>query len=161
MYPDRNDFGPRFGFAYSTPWIRDFVLRGGYGMYYTPEITNSWTTLTLNPPIVQTFAFTGNATNPIRVESAFGAPGETRLGLFGSGALDPQSTDLVYAAMEPYGSEAAAQGYVFRRRLCRIEGNATDGNLRWQPAHSDRHAGTGRAARSQLAGHFRDSTRSV
>lgn len=89
VYPDRNDFGPRFGFAYSTPWLQDFVLRGGYGMYYTPEITNSWTTLTLNPPIVKTFAFTGNATNPIRVESAFGAPGETRLGLFGSGALDP------------------------------------------------------------------------
>ena len=47
VYPDRNDFGPRFGFAYSTPWLQDFVLRGGYGMYYTPEITNSWTTLTL------------------------------------------------------------------------------------------------------------------
>jgi hypothetical protein len=89
VYPDRNDFGPRVGFAYSTPWIRDFVLRGGYGMYYTPEITNSWTTLTLNPPIVQTFAFTGNASNPIRVDSAFAGPGETRLGLFGSGALDP------------------------------------------------------------------------
>jgi hypothetical protein len=89
VYPDRNDFGPRFGFAYSTPWIRDFVLRGGYGMYYTPEITNSWTTLTLNPPIVQTFAFTGNAANPIPVESAFGGPGEARVGLFGSGALDP------------------------------------------------------------------------
>jgi hypothetical protein len=89
VYADKNDFGPRFGFAYSMPWIRDFVLRGGYGMYYTPEITNSWTTLTLNPPIVRTFAFTGNAANPIRVESAFGAPGETRVGLFGSGALDP------------------------------------------------------------------------
>src|SRR5204863_1243510 len=71
-----------------TPWIRDFVLRGGYGMYYTPEITNSWTTLTLNPPIVQTFAFTGSASNPIRID-AFAGPGETRLGLFGSGALDP------------------------------------------------------------------------
>jgi hypothetical protein len=89
VYADKNDFGPRFGFAYSVPSIRDFVLRGGYGMYYTPEITNSWTTLTLNPPIVKTFAFTGSATNPIPVESAFGAPGETRLGLFGSGALDP------------------------------------------------------------------------
>ena len=89
VYADKNDFGPRFGFAYSTPWIPDFVLRGGYGMYYTPEITNSWTTLTLNPPIVRTFAFTGNATNPINVETAFGGPGETRVGLFGSGALDP------------------------------------------------------------------------
>jgi carboxypeptidase family protein len=89
VYPDKNDFGPRFGFAWSVPKLRDFVVRGGYGIYYTPEITNSWTTLTLNPPIVKTFAFTGNANNPIQVERAFGAPGEPRVGLFGSGALDP------------------------------------------------------------------------
>src|SRR5262249_43905222 len=55
VYNDKNNFGPRFGFAYSAPWIPDFVVRGGYGIYYTPEITNSWTTLTLNPPIVKTF----------------------------------------------------------------------------------------------------------
>jgi hypothetical protein len=89
VYPDKNDFGPRFGFAYVTPWAQDLVVRGGYGIYYTPEITNSWTTLTLNPPIVKTFAFTGSATNPINVETAFGGPGEARAGLFGSGALDP------------------------------------------------------------------------
>lgn len=89
VYGDRNDFGPRVGFAWSLPKLGDVVMRGGYGVYFTPEITNSWTTLTLNPPIVQTFAFTGNAANPIPVERAFGAPGEPRLGLFGSGALDP------------------------------------------------------------------------
>ncbi len=89
VYPDRNDFGPRFGFAWSVPKLHDFVVRGGYGIYYTPEITNSWTTLTLNPPIVRTFQFTGDANNPIQVATAFGGPGQTRAGLFGSGALDP------------------------------------------------------------------------
>ena len=89
VYADRNDFGPRFGFAYQVPKIRDFVVRGGYGMYYTPEITNSWTTLTLNPPIVQTFTFTGSANNPVRVDQAFASQGTTSVGLFGSGALDP------------------------------------------------------------------------
>ncbi len=89
VYPDRNDFGPRIGFAYQLPKAMDMVLRGGYGIYYTPEITNSWTTLTLNPPIVRTFAFTGSASNPVRVDTAFQTQGTARAGLFGSGALDP------------------------------------------------------------------------
>ena len=89
VYPDRNDFGPRIGFAYQLPGLSDAVIRGGYGVYYTPEITNSWTTLTLNPPIVRTFTFTGSANNPIRVDQAFAGQGTTSVGLFGSGALDP------------------------------------------------------------------------
>jgi len=89
VYGDRNDFGPRFGFAYLVPKMNDFVIRGGYGIYYTPEITNSWTTLTLNPPIVRTFSFTGAPNNPIPVATAFRGQGNTAVGLFGSGALDP------------------------------------------------------------------------
>lgn len=89
VYSDRNDFGPRFGFAYLVPKVNDFVIRGGYGIYYTPEITNSWTTLTLNPPIVRTFSFTGSPNNPIPVATAFRGQGNTAVGLFGSGALDP------------------------------------------------------------------------
>ena len=89
VYGDKNDFGPRIGFAWQAPGLKDFVIRGGYGIYYTPEITNSWTTLTLNPPIVQTFSFTGNAANPVNVETAFRQQGNTAVGLFGSGALDP------------------------------------------------------------------------
>jgi hypothetical protein len=86
---DKNDFGPRLGFAYKMPWSQDFVVRGGYGVYYTPEITNTWTTLTLNPPIVKTFSFTGTFNNPINVETAFQGAGQARAGLFGAGAFDP------------------------------------------------------------------------
>jgi hypothetical protein len=93
VYPDRNNFGPRFGFAYQTPWMKDLVLRGGYGLYYFPEITNSWTTLTLNPPIVRTFQFTGTFNNPLQVEDAFRQGGDPRTGLFGAGALDPHVSD--------------------------------------------------------------------
>jgi hypothetical protein len=93
VYGDRNNFGPRFGFAYTPPRIPDFVVRGGYGIYYTPEITNSWTTLTLNPPIVKTFDFSGTFDRPIQVETAFGVPGRPGVGLFGSGALDPNLRD--------------------------------------------------------------------
>ena len=40
--PDRNNFAPRIGFAWRLPGFsgasHDTVLRGGYGIYYAPEI---------------------------------------------------------------------------------------------------------------------------
>ena len=84
VYGDRNDFGPRIGFAYKFPGAKDMVVRGGYGMYFFPEITNTWTTLTLNPPIVLTFSFTGTPDSPIQVEDAFQTAGTASGGLFGS-----------------------------------------------------------------------------
>lgn len=38
---DRNNFGPRFGFAYQPGFVKDAVIRAGYGMYYTPQISNA------------------------------------------------------------------------------------------------------------------------
>ncbi len=39
--PDRNNWGPRFGFAYRPGLVDDMVVRGGYGIYYTPQISNA------------------------------------------------------------------------------------------------------------------------
>jgi hypothetical protein len=39
--PDRNNFGPRIGIAYRPGFLADTVLRAGYGMYYTPQISNA------------------------------------------------------------------------------------------------------------------------
>ena len=40
LQPDRTDFSPRFGFAYRPTHFGESVIRGGYGIYYTPEISN-------------------------------------------------------------------------------------------------------------------------
>ncbi|MBI1356315.1 MAG: TonB-dependent receptor plug domain-containing protein [Acidobacteria bacterium] len=90
--PDRNNFGPRIGFAWQPGFVKDFVVRGGYGIYYTPEITNSWTSLTLNAPIVNTYQFTGTFDNPLQVETAFTGQGQAQ-GRFGAFAVDPHLRD--------------------------------------------------------------------
>jgi hypothetical protein len=73
VFGDKKDFGPRLGFAWSVPGVRDLVVRSGYGIYYAPEVSNIFTNLTANPPIVARYSFTGTPTNPIAVQTAFSA----------------------------------------------------------------------------------------
>jgi hypothetical protein len=37
VYPDRNNFGPRFGFAWDVRGTGKFVVRGGFGVFYDIE----------------------------------------------------------------------------------------------------------------------------
>ena len=39
--PDRNNWAPRVGFAYSPTFLNDAVIRGAYGWFYTPQISNA------------------------------------------------------------------------------------------------------------------------
>ncbi|HKA02284.1 MAG TPA: TonB-dependent receptor [Candidatus Solibacter sp.] len=48
--PNHNDWAPRLGFAYRIN--EKTVFRGGAGIYYNPNQTNSYTFLSNNPPFV-------------------------------------------------------------------------------------------------------------
>jgi hypothetical protein len=49
IHPDRNNFAPRIGFAY-TPWAR-WVVRGGYGVFFTHTVRQGREGLLgFNPP---------------------------------------------------------------------------------------------------------------
>jgi len=89
VYPDRNDWGPRLGFAWRAPGLSDFVVRGGYGIYFTPEITNTYTVLTLNPPIVGTYQISATYDRPFQVDTVFAAQGQAGGAPFGASVADP------------------------------------------------------------------------
>ena len=36
-----NNFGPRLGFAYNAPFVKNLVIRGGVGIFYGPMVSNS------------------------------------------------------------------------------------------------------------------------
>jgi Carboxypeptidase regulatory-like domain/TonB dependent receptor len=49
----QNGFGPRVGYAYKLPWTDRFVLRGGYGMYFTRSTGQLFLQLIAVPPFSQ------------------------------------------------------------------------------------------------------------
>jgi len=61
--PNHNQWAPRFGFAYraGSKW----VVRGGFGIYYSPDTTNTITILSLNPPFGTNFSYNTSRANPV------------------------------------------------------------------------------------------------
>ncbi|MBZ5582133.1 MAG: TonB-dependent receptor [Acidobacteriia bacterium] len=53
--PDRNNFGPRFGFAYNPTGLRKLVVRGGFGIYYTRVPDVLFANTRGNPPFFGRF----------------------------------------------------------------------------------------------------------
>ncbi len=57
---DANNFGPRIGFAYSPTFVKDAVVRAGYGIYYTPEIYNAYFAMAEGAQATGGASLTGN-----------------------------------------------------------------------------------------------------
>jgi hypothetical protein len=66
VHPDKNDFAPRFGFAYQA--TDKIVLRGGYGIFYQHDVRiGSESVLGENPPAFydQSLAQSAGSTTPV------------------------------------------------------------------------------------------------
>ena len=64
--PNHKNFAPRVGLAYRA--TDKTVIRAGYGIYYNPNQTNTFTFLSANPPFSAITTCTATAGNPISFE---------------------------------------------------------------------------------------------
>lgn len=78
---DKNNFAPRFGFAFRPTATATFVIRGGYGLYFDPNTASIYNNGTAGP-FVSSESFTNTITNgvplfqfPRGFPAAFGAIG--------------------------------------------------------------------------------------
>lgn len=101
--PDRTNFAPRIGFAFSP--ADKWVVRGGYGIYYNLlDRMGSEDQLSLNPPFLVNFNFTSNTL----------VPAATFTNGFPSSTLDPATvvlTQVQLRAANPNASTSYIQQY--------------------------------------------------
>ena len=67
--PDRTDFAPRVGFAWSPLGNDRFVVRSGYGIFYDLAILNAQLESELNPPFFSVVNFPNNASGTLTIQN--------------------------------------------------------------------------------------------
>jgi hypothetical protein len=73
VYPQHTDWAPRLGFAFRLS--ERSVIRGGFGIYYNPNQTNSFTFLNTNPPFTNYVTYTGDPKRPtLSLANPIGGP---------------------------------------------------------------------------------------
>jgi hypothetical protein len=109
IHPDRNNFAPRIGFAY-TPWTR-MVVRGGYGVFFTHTVRQGREGLLgFNPPYLVDNLLQTSVSGAAAVASA--APFRLVNG-YPAGLLDPTSLapTVLRRAQDPHQRTPYIQQY--------------------------------------------------
>jgi hypothetical protein len=72
VFPDRNNFSPRFGFAWRPGTRRSLVVRGGYGVYYNTSVYNTMASnMAQQPPFAETLNATNSLATPLTIADGF------------------------------------------------------------------------------------------
>jgi hypothetical protein len=62
--PDWNNFAPRFGFTYRPSFLKNTVVRGGFGIYYATDNFNEEQFKVIGPPFYQSQTLNSDPTKP-------------------------------------------------------------------------------------------------
>jgi hypothetical protein len=71
IYQDKTDFSPRLGFGYRLPGKGQTSIRGAYGLFYSPEVINTFRNLGFQNPFGTTYTLSVRPANPIAPQPAF------------------------------------------------------------------------------------------
>lgn len=93
--PWHRGWAPRFGFAYRA--TNAWVVRGGFGIYYNPNQTNSYTLLDTNPPMSAAAIFNSSPSSQLSFANPSG----------GGSAATPAANTVTAVTLNPYMPPAA------------------------------------------------------